>query len=81
MDHPRYASAPWCDLPTKDACNKRYAQWKRDTKAEYDARQEARKHTEDSKATAAFERYLASEYKRVEEILRSRGDSTAVVDL
>ena len=75
--HPRYASAPWCDLPTKKACDQRYAQWKRDQKDIYEIAQAARREQERSSGEVAFERFLATEYRRIEDILRPRGGASS----
>lgn len=77
--HPRYESAPWCDLPTKDACNKRLAQWKREQKAAYEAEAESRYRLGIGRQERAYESFLAKEALRIADVLRTGGGVSSLV--
>jgi hypothetical protein len=79
VDHPRYASAPFCDLPTKRECDVRFAAWKREQKRIYEDALADQMVRQRNSSQVAFDLFMQKESIRVADILRQRGDSAAEV--
>ena len=59
-----------CDLPTKKRCDERYARWKQEQKAEYEAKLAERSRVHRESGESAFRRFRDAELTRIAEILR-----------
>ncbi len=68
-DHPRYASAPTCELSTKKLCNERYARWKAQRKMDYETIQAERLAIKREAGEVAYQRFIALEAIRIAAIL------------
>lgn len=57
-DHPYYEHAPVCRFRTKRECDQAYAAWKREQKAEYEAKQVAKHAAEVERREQVYQAYV-----------------------
>lgn len=77
LGHPRYESAPTCDLPTKKECDARYRKFLAEERAEYDARQLAMKTNSAELAQKRYDAFVILEARRVAEMLEEKDNAVS----